>query len=102
MPSLTTCLTGLPPFLHLFLPPSLLPSISPSLLPRWFPARLLASLPASSVLPLLQGNPDGLEEPLALDVSISSCTLCQSCSAALYDEEIMAGWSPDDSNLSTK
>uniref|UniRef100_A0AAY4E1I7 DENN/MADD domain containing 4B n=1 Tax=Denticeps clupeoides TaxID=299321 RepID=A0AAY4E1I7_9TELE len=29
------------------------------------------------------------------------CSLCRSCNSLVYDEEIMAGWSSDDSNLNT-
>uniref|UniRef100_A0A672N5I5 DENN domain containing 4B n=1 Tax=Sinocyclocheilus grahami TaxID=75366 RepID=A0A672N5I5_SINGR len=34
-------------------------------------------------------------------VLMSSCSLCRSCNSLVYDEEIMAGWSSDDSNLNT-
>nr|XP_033780023.1 DENN domain-containing protein 4B isoform X1 [Geotrypetes seraphini]XP_033780024.1 DENN domain-containing protein 4B isoform X1 [Geotrypetes seraphini]XP_033780025.1 DENN domain-containing protein 4B isoform X1 [Geotrypetes seraphini]XP_033780026.1 DENN domain-containing protein 4B isoform X1 [Geotrypetes seraphini]XP_033780027.1 DENN domain-containing protein 4B isoform X1 [Geotrypetes seraphini] len=36
-----------------------------------------------------------------VEVSLSSCSLCQSCNSLVYDEEIMAGWTSDDSNLNT-
>ncbi|XP_030042943.1 DENN domain-containing protein 4B isoform X2 [Microcaecilia unicolor] len=36
-----------------------------------------------------------------IEVSVSSCSLCQSCNSLVYDEEIMAGWTSDDSNLNT-
>lgn len=32
---------------------------------------------------------------------MSSCSQCHSCEALVYDEEIMAGWTADDSNLNT-
>lgn len=32
---------------------------------------------------------------------MSSCSQCTACDALVYDEEIMAGWSADDSNLNT-
>uniref|UniRef100_A0A673JNL5 DENN/MADD domain containing 4B n=1 Tax=Sinocyclocheilus rhinocerous TaxID=307959 RepID=A0A673JNL5_9TELE len=35
------------------------------------------------------------------EVLMSSCSLCRSCNSLVYDEEIMAGWSSDDSNLNT-
>jgi hypothetical protein len=38
---------------------------------------------------------------IAMDVEMSSCTRCFNCNSVLYDEEIMAGWSADDSNLNT-
>uniref|UniRef100_A0A674C127 DENN/MADD domain containing 4C n=1 Tax=Salmo trutta TaxID=8032 RepID=A0A674C127_SALTR len=34
-------------------------------------------------------------------VLMSSCSLCRSCECLVYDEEIMAGWTADDSNLNT-
>ncbi|XP_062305569.1 DENN domain-containing protein 4C isoform X8 [Osmerus eperlanus] len=37
----------------------------------------------------------------ALEVLISTCSQCRSCDALVYDEEIMAGWTADDSNLNT-
>uniref|UniRef100_UPI00358DF4B1 C-myc promoter-binding protein-like isoform X2 n=1 Tax=Myxine glutinosa TaxID=7769 RepID=UPI00358DF4B1 len=36
-----------------------------------------------------------------LEVQMSSCSLCQTCKCLVYDEQIMAGWSADDSNLNT-
>ncbi|KFO30433.1 DENN domain-containing protein 4C [Fukomys damarensis] len=37
----------------------------------------------------------------AMEVLMSSCSLCRTCGALVYDEEIMAGWTADDSNLNT-
>ncbi|XP_077866097.1 C-myc promoter-binding protein [Saccoglossus kowalevskii] len=37
----------------------------------------------------------------AMEVNITSCMRCNSCSCVLYDEAIMSGWSADDSNLNT-
>ncbi|XP_072928970.1 DENN domain-containing protein 4C isoform X1 [Hemitrygon akajei] len=37
----------------------------------------------------------------ALEVLMSSCSQCHVCEALVYDEEIMSGWSADDSNLNT-
>lgn len=34
-------------------------------------------------------------------VWMSSCSLCRGCDSLVYDEEIMAGWTPDDSNLNS-
>uniref|UniRef100_A0A8C9S0E1 DENN/MADD domain containing 4C n=1 Tax=Scleropages formosus TaxID=113540 RepID=A0A8C9S0E1_SCLFO len=34
-------------------------------------------------------------------VLMSSCSRCLSCEALVYDEEVMAGWTADDSNLNT-
>lgn len=38
---------------------------------------------------------------VCLQVLMSSCSQCQGCKALVYDEEIMAGWAADDSNLNT-
>uniref|UniRef100_A0A3B5M5A6 DENN domain containing 4A n=1 Tax=Xiphophorus couchianus TaxID=32473 RepID=A0A3B5M5A6_9TELE len=38
---------------------------------------------------------------LRLDLLISSCSRCKTCDCLVYDEEIMAGWTADDSNLNT-
>uniref|UniRef100_A0A8D3E7F1 DENN domain-containing protein 4C n=1 Tax=Scophthalmus maximus TaxID=52904 RepID=A0A8D3E7F1_SCOMX len=35
------------------------------------------------------------------EVLMSSCSQCRSCEALVYDEEIMSGWTADDSNLNT-
>ncbi|XP_047003127.1 DENN domain-containing protein Crag isoform X1 [Schistocerca americana] len=40
--------------------------------------------------------------PVALEISMTTCSKCHNCSSVLYDEEIMAGWEPEDSNLNTK
>ncbi|XP_063770244.1 DENN domain-containing protein 4C isoform X2 [Pseudophryne corroboree] len=37
----------------------------------------------------------------AMEVLMSSCCQCRACDALVYDEEIMAGWTADDSNLNT-
>ncbi|KAG5848772.1 hypothetical protein ANANG_G00102970 [Anguilla anguilla] len=37
----------------------------------------------------------------AMEVLISSCSRCKTCECLVYDEEIMAGWTADDSNLNT-
>uniref|UniRef100_A0A3B5MTA2 DENN/MADD domain containing 4A n=1 Tax=Xiphophorus couchianus TaxID=32473 RepID=A0A3B5MTA2_9TELE len=34
-------------------------------------------------------------------VMMSSCSLCKTCDCLVYDEEIMAGWTADDSNLNS-
>lgn len=36
-----------------------------------------------------------------IEVEVCSCNECHTCGSLLYDEEIMAGWSADDSNLNT-
>ncbi|KAF6074330.1 DENN domain containing 4B [Phyllostomus discolor] len=43
----------------------------------------------------------GSSQPPSLEILLSSCSLCRACDSLVYDEEIMAGWAPDDSNLNT-
>jgi hypothetical protein len=38
---------------------------------------------------------------IAVEVEMCSSSRCKTCKSLLYDEEIMAGWTPDDSNLNT-
>ncbi|KAK9507860.1 hypothetical protein O3M35_007632 [Rhynocoris fuscipes] len=40
--------------------------------------------------------------PIALQIVMTTCSKCHNCCSLLYDEEIMAGWTPEDSNLNTK
>ncbi|XP_029909890.1 C-myc promoter-binding protein isoform X2 [Myripristis murdjan] len=35
------------------------------------------------------------------EVQMSSCSLCKTCDCLVYDEEIMAGWTANDSNLNS-
>ncbi|XP_068108536.1 DENN domain-containing protein 4B [Hyperolius riggenbachi] len=44
---------------------------------------------------------DGGLEPPAVEVMLSSCSICPACQSLIYDEDIMAGWTSDDSNLKT-
>ncbi|KAF4102665.1 hypothetical protein G5714_015548 [Onychostoma macrolepis] len=44
---------------------------------------------------------DSAQEGAGIEVQMSSCSLCRSCNSLVYDEEIMAGWTSDDSNLNT-
>nr|XP_033496879.1 DENN domain-containing protein 4B-like [Epinephelus lanceolatus] len=44
---------------------------------------------------------DANQEATGLEVLMSSCSLCRSCNSLVYDEEIMAGWTSDDSNLNS-
>ena len=36
-----------------------------------------------------------------IKIQITSCCQCNNCSVTMYDEEILAGWSAEDSNLNT-
>jgi len=38
---------------------------------------------------------------ISMTVHMTSCSRCSQCGSVLYDEEIMAGWTPEDSNLNT-
>uniref|UniRef100_A0A8C9ZQC1 DENN/MADD domain containing 4A n=1 Tax=Sander lucioperca TaxID=283035 RepID=A0A8C9ZQC1_SANLU len=38
---------------------------------------------------------------VAFSVLMSSCSLCKTCDCLVYDEEIMAGWTANDSNLNS-
>ncbi|KAK6640985.1 hypothetical protein RUM44_012684 [Polyplax serrata] len=42
------------------------------------------------------------DAPSALVAIMTTCCKCNNCHSILYDEEIVAGWTPDDSNLNTK
>ncbi|XP_032121014.1 DENN domain-containing protein 4B isoform X2 [Sapajus apella] len=48
----------------------------------------------------LSDTPGSCQSP-SLEILLSSCSLCRACDSLVYDEEIMAGWAPDDSNLNT-
>nr|XP_013797884.1 PREDICTED: DENN domain-containing protein 4B [Apteryx mantelli mantelli] len=50
--------------------------------------------------PLTEAGPDTSRPPSA-QVLLSSCSRCQGCDSLVYDEEVMAGWTSDDSNLNT-
>ncbi|XP_035531265.1 DENN domain-containing protein 4C isoform X2 [Morone saxatilis] len=49
----------------------------------------------------LHASSSSIYQNFALEVLMSSCSQCRSCEALVYDEEIMAGWTADDSNLNT-
>ena len=39
---------------------------------------------------------------ISFEALLCSCNQCKNCEKFIYDEEIMAGWSSDDSNLNTR
>ena len=47
------------------------------------------------------GLPLGLQPDTALEAVIGTCHQCVKCGRYLYDEDILAGWTADDSNLNT-
>ena len=55
--------------------------------------------PSTVAIPI-PSNDDNGHSPSRI-IEISSCNRCSSCNQFLYDEEIMNGWSPDDSELHT-
>ncbi|XP_026326153.1 DENN domain-containing protein Crag-like [Hyposmocoma kahamanoa] len=74
-------------------------------------AELACSLERGSLATLAAHLPDHLYPPLAepskdvkvsVEVQLSSCSQCHQCLALLYDEDIMADWAADDSNLNTR
>uniref|UniRef100_A0A182PR40 UDENN domain-containing protein n=1 Tax=Anopheles epiroticus TaxID=199890 RepID=A0A182PR40_9DIPT len=44
---------------------------------------------------------EGTETVTDFVIEITSCSQCHNCSVLLYDEDVMAGWSAEDSNLNT-
>ncbi|KAH9487854.1 C-myc promoter-binding protein [Bulinus truncatus] len=57
-------------------------------------------LPTSNTGSSLEKLTDDLIK-VAMEVEMSSCSRCTKCNRLIYDEEIMAGWSAEDSNLNT-
>ncbi|XP_034425331.1 DENN domain-containing protein 4C isoform X1 [Hippoglossus hippoglossus] len=57
--------------------------------------------PDSEQSSLHHASSSSIYQNCALEVLMSSCSQCRSCEALVYDEEIMAGWTADDSNLNT-
>ncbi|XP_034083015.1 DENN domain-containing protein 4C isoform X1 [Gymnodraco acuticeps] len=60
-----------------------------------------ARVPDSEQGSSLHASSSSIYQNCALEVLMSSCSQCRSCEALVYDEEIMAGWTADDSNLNT-
>ncbi len=46
--------------------------------------------------------PKRLPGPEAMQIQMTSCSRCLYCHGILFDEEIMAGWTAEDSNLNTR
>ncbi|XP_045538739.1 DENN domain-containing protein Crag [Papilio machaon] len=74
-------------------------------------AELACSMERGSLATLLSHLPDNLypqhaesssPEKASVRVQLTSCSQCHQCLGALYDEDIMAGWAADDSNLNTR
>ncbi|XP_076335004.1 uncharacterized protein LOC143238551 [Tachypleus tridentatus] len=39
---------------------------------------------------------------IAMEITMTTCSKCHVCSSLLYDEEIMEGWSAENSNFNTR
>uniref|UniRef100_A0A8C3UZ96 DENN domain containing 4A n=1 Tax=Catharus ustulatus TaxID=91951 RepID=A0A8C3UZ96_CATUS len=63
-------------------------------------ALTLVSSPSFNLDTLLTPKFDVLKSSM-FSVLISSCSRCRTCDCLVHDEEIMAGWTADDSNLNT-
>uniref|UniRef100_A0A672P0K1 C-myc promoter-binding protein-like n=1 Tax=Sinocyclocheilus grahami TaxID=75366 RepID=A0A672P0K1_SINGR len=80
---------------------------SPSAPPRLYRQSSLTG-PSLSAVKALQ-TPDACSDSslsqsmqnYAVKVRMSSCSRCNTCESLVYDEEIMAGWTADDSNLNS-
>uniref|UniRef100_A0A3Q3G2P3 DENN/MADD domain containing 4C n=1 Tax=Labrus bergylta TaxID=56723 RepID=A0A3Q3G2P3_9LABR len=72
------------------------PKRSPNTVTRSKTFAVKTRTPASTT-----GSPGPRSASLTALVLMSSCSQCHSCEALVYDEEIMAGWTADDSNLNT-
>uniref|UniRef100_A0A8C3L139 DENN domain containing 4C n=1 Tax=Chrysolophus pictus TaxID=9089 RepID=A0A8C3L139_CHRPC len=62
---------------------------------------LIANELAQSTTSLGSSSSSGEAGRQHYNVLMSSCSQCRACDALVYDEEIMAGWTADDSNLNT-
>ncbi|KAB5574891.1 hypothetical protein PHYPO_G00214330 [Pangasianodon hypophthalmus] len=80
---------------------------SPSAPPRLFrQASLLGSSLAVVKAPQTpdvcpDASPTPAQQNYDIEVRMSSCSRCNTCECLAYDEEIMAGWTADDSNLNS-
>ncbi|CAG0896670.1 unnamed protein product, partial [Darwinula stevensoni] len=45
--------------------------------------------------------PGAEEGPMAMDLRLCTCSQCHACGALLYDEDLLAKWTPEDSNLNS-
>uniref|UniRef100_A0A8C1WZ88 DENN/MADD domain containing 4A n=1 Tax=Cyprinus carpio TaxID=7962 RepID=A0A8C1WZ88_CYPCA len=69
---------------------------SPSAPPRLYLIKALQTPDACSDSSISQSM-----QNYAVEVRMSSCSRCNTCESLVYDEEIMAGWTADDSNLNS-
>uniref|UniRef100_A0AAR2JW09 UDENN domain-containing protein n=1 Tax=Pygocentrus nattereri TaxID=42514 RepID=A0AAR2JW09_PYGNA len=69
--------------------------------PRKSPRRNSRCLESPSAPPRLFRQASLTGEFVSVQVRMSSCSRCNTCECLVYDEEIMAGWTADDSNLNS-
>ncbi|KAG7473361.1 hypothetical protein MATL_G00095030 [Megalops atlanticus] len=83
--------------------PTLQPSSGrPPLHPGSVPSPSRSPLPEKAELSYARyTSSSSVFQNYAMEVLISSCSKCKTCDCLVYDEEIMAGWTADDSNLNT-
>ncbi|XP_055372585.1 DENN domain-containing protein Crag [Condylostylus longicornis] len=65
------------------------------------PSLIYSSYPALQENFYSQSNEIQENSDAEILIQITSCCQCRQCSVLLYDEEIMAGWAAEDSNLNT-
>ncbi|KAJ6662861.1 hypothetical protein lerEdw1_011065 [Lerista edwardsae] len=63
--------------------------------------RSLSKFPLPDGSDLVSSCSTSVFQNYAMEVLISSCSRCRTCDCLVHDEEIMAGWTADDSNLNT-
>ena len=51
---------------------------------------------------LYEKMPTDIAAACAMEMVMTSCSQCKNCGSILYDEEIIAGWTAEDSNLNTR
>ncbi|XP_032594944.1 DENN domain-containing protein Crag isoform X2 [Drosophila grimshawi] len=57
------------------------------------------ALPDNLYSPTAEGG--GVDPECDVLIQLTTCSKCHNCSVLVYDEEIMSGWSAEDSNLNT-
>lgn len=64
----------------------------------------LSSSTQSLLVDNTRGNSNRKEHsrPVGVEINMTTCSKCHSCNSLLFDEEIMAGWTAEDSNLNTR
>uniref|UniRef100_A0A665WXA6 DENN domain containing 4A n=1 Tax=Echeneis naucrates TaxID=173247 RepID=A0A665WXA6_ECHNA len=68
---------------------------------RWYSRFATYTTPTKVQSPVVKPNCLSACVCVHLQLLISSCSRCKTCDCLVYDEEIMAGWTADDSNLNT-